>query len=172
MPLRLPAGLDFATGALLLGGAGLVAASIVAGVILLAPPSAPAAPEAEPTPTALPINRASAALAPDHVGTVLSVDAAAGASSAVRPGDHIDVVAFFARQATTRVVLQDVPVLSVDRSGPNIALTLSVPQTSALLLQEAQALGGHPFVMLRPIQSTAALPNSFSDSDLTALEAR
>lgn len=172
MPLRLPAGLDFATGALLLGGAGLVAASIVAGVILLAPASAPAVTNAEPTPTPLPIDRPSAALAPDHVGTVLSVDASAGASSAVRPGDHIDVVAFFSRQATTRMMLQDVPVLGVDRSGSNIALTLSVPQASALLLQEAQALGAHPFVLLRPIQLRAALPTSFSDSDLTALEAR
>jgi Flp pilus assembly protein RcpC/CpaB len=172
MPLRPPAGLDLATGALLLGGAGLVAASIVAAVVLLAPRATPASLETEPTPTAISLSRPAAALAPDRVGTVLSIDANGGASSAVRPGDHVDVLSFFPQQAATRVVLTDIPVLGVDRSGSSIALTLAVPQSSALLLQEAQALGGRPYVMLRPLQASATLPTSFSDSDLIALEGR
>jgi hypothetical protein len=165
--------LDLATGALLLGGAGLVAASIVAAIVLLAPPAPPTA-QVQTTPTAVPLDRPSAALAPGRVGTVLSTDANIGASSAVRPGDHIDVLSFFPQQATTRVVLTDIPVLGVDRAGSSIALTLAVPQTSALLLQETQALGGRPYVMLRPLSptSTATLPTSFSDADLVALESR
>jgi hypothetical protein len=56
--------------------------------------------------------------------------------------------------------------LAVDRAGANVSLTLAVPQQSALLLQEAQALGVRPFVTLRPVRATSEMPASFSDSDL------
>lgn len=164
MPPRSLAGLDLVTGALILGGACLLAASIVAAVVLLQPPRVSSAPAPEPTPTPLPIGRPSAALPSDRVATVLTVDTAAGAGSAVRPGDHVDVLAFIARE--THVLLQDVLVLGVDRSGSSIALTLAVPQTSALVMQESQALGAHPFVTLRPLQPLGEMPTSFSDTDL------
>ncbi len=166
MPPRPLAGLDLVTGALLLGGAGLLAASIVAAVVLLTPPEGSPVPGPEAVPTPLLAGRPSAALSPDRVATVLAVDAGVGAGSAVRAGDHVDVLAFFAQQTTTRLILQDVPVLNVDRSGSSIALTLAVPQTSALVLQESQALGARPLVTLRPLQPLGELPGSFSDADL------
>ena len=169
--LRLAGGFDAATAGLILGGAALIAASIVAAVSLLAPPKAPAAVSEEPTATPVITGRTSAALPPDRVATVLTVDAGAGAASVAKPGDHIDILGYFAHQTTgadsvTRVLLSDVPVVSTDRSGSSIALTLAVPQQSALLLQEAQALGAQPFVTVHPLQPVTALPSSFSDTDL------
>jgi Flp pilus assembly protein CpaB len=105
------------------------------------------------------------------VAAVLSVDIGSGAGGAARTGDHVDVLGYFSHQvsgaqAVTRVLVTDVPVLTVDRSGASVALTLAVPQETALLLQEAQALGARPFVTLRGVEQTAELPSSFSDSDL------
>ena len=164
-------GFDLVTGALVLGGCALIALAIVVSVVLLAPPrSEPSPPPPEPTPTPF-AGRASAALSADRVAAVLSVDAATGAAAAARKGDHIDVLGFFPQKATgsesvTRVLLADVPVLNVDRAGANVALTLSVPQSSALLLQEAQALGAQPYVTLRSPAATGETPSSFSDTDL------
>jgi hypothetical protein len=81
------------------------------------------------------------------------------------------VLGYFSAQTTgstaiTRVLLQDVPVLGADRSGSTVALTLALPQSNALLLQEAQALGTHPYVIVRPLQPLTDLPTSFSDTDL------
>jgi len=168
---RLAGGFDLATAGLILGGAVLIAASIVAAVSLLAPPRPPAPVAEEPTPTAVITGRTSAALPPDRVATVLTVDAGAGAAGAARPGDHVDVLGYFAHAATgsdslTRILLADVPVVTVDRSGNSIALTLAVPQESALLLQEAQAIGAQPFIALRPLQPLATVPGTFTDSDL------
>jgi Flp pilus assembly protein CpaB len=168
---RLASGFDAVSAALIVGGAALVAASIVAAVVLLSPPRSPEPAAPEPTPTPLLTGRTSAALPPDRVATVLTVDAAAGAAGAARMGDHIDILGFFSRQASgtdpvTRVLLADVPVLSVDRSGTSVALTLAVPQESALLLNEAQALGAQPLVALRPLHPVGEPPASFSDADL------
>jgi hypothetical protein len=169
--LRVARGFDAATAGLILGGAMLIAASIVAAASLLAPPRLSSPVAEEPAPTPVVTGRTSAALPADRVATVLTVDAAAGAAGAARPGDHIDILGYFARPATgaeaiTRVLLADVPVLGIDRSGSSVALTLAVPQESALLLQQAQALGAQPFVALRPPNPVAAVPSSFSDTDL------
>jgi Flp pilus assembly protein CpaB len=126
-----------------------------------------------PTPGVV-ANRPSVALSAERVASVLVVDAATGAASAARAGDHVDVLGYFSRQSigpesVTRVLLQDVPVLTVDRSGASVALTLEVPHDGALLLQEAQAIGARPFVALRSAQSVSdaqAAPGSFSDTDL------
>jgi hypothetical protein len=67
------------------------------------------------------------------------------------------------------MLLQDVPVLAVDRSRPGMALTLAVPPDGALLLQEAQAIGARPFVTLHSIGGGSVadgVPRSFSDTDL------
>jgi Flp pilus assembly protein CpaB len=163
-------GFDLATAGLILGGAVLLAVSIVAVIALLVP-GPPGPPGAPPTPQPTPSGRTSAALPADRVATVLALDASAGAATAARSGDHIDIFGYFARQVTgddavTRVLLADVEVLGVDRSGSNVALTLAVPRGSALLLQEAQSLGARPFVALRPVQRLAEMPTSFSDGDL------
>ncbi len=173
---RRPAGgVDLATAALIVSGAVLIAASIVIGIVLLAPAGVvtPIIAEPAPSPTDT-IGRTSVALTADHVAAVLSVDASAGAGVAARAGDHVDVLGYFARQVTgaesiTRVLLHDVPVVTVDRSAASVTLTLAVPQAEALLLQEAQALGARPFVLLLPgpAQSAAAdQPITFSDADL------
>jgi Flp pilus assembly protein CpaB len=174
MRLRPTGGLDLATGALIVGGAVLLAASLVAAVVVLTPLSAETAAIPAPLPTAVttPV-RASLALPADRIAAVLYVDAGAGAGTAARSGDRIDVLGYFSSRLTgsenvTRMLLQDVPVLTVDRSGSNVALTLAVPQDVALLLHEAQALGVRPFVTLRGVPS-ATMPSSattFSDADL------
>jgi len=172
---RSAGGLDLVTAALIAGGAALIAASIVVAVVLLTPASTPPVPAAEPAP--LPpdaLGRTSVALPADRVAAVLTVDASAGAGAATRSGDHVDVLAYFSRQVTgaenvTRVLLRDVPVVSVARSAANVALTLALPRPDALLLQEAQTLGARPFVMLLPglAQPLAAdPPATFADADL------
>src|SRR5438046_754284 len=98
MRFRPAGGLDLITGALVLGGALLVAASLVAAVVVLAPPAQPAV-QPQPTPAPTP-GRGLAALPPDRVATVLYVEVAAGAGSAARAGDHIDLLGYFPRQVT------------------------------------------------------------------------
>ncbi len=166
MRFRPAGGLDLATGALILGGSCLVAISIVAAVVLLAPPPA----VTPPAPVAT-TGRAAVALPAGRVAAVLNADVSAGAGTAARSGDRVDVLAYFSHQVTgaeavTRVLVNDVEVLTVDRSGSNVALTLAVPQASALLLQEAQALGARPFVALRSVDGTTDMPSSFGDADL------
>jgi Flp pilus assembly protein RcpC/CpaB len=171
MRFRPAGGLDLASGALILGGASLIAASLVAAAVLMAPPQPSASRTDLVTTSPTVMGRASASLQPDRVATVLTVDTGIGAGGTTRTGDHVDVLGYFSRQVTgadavTRVLLQDVSVLAVERGGANVSLTLAVPQQSALLLQEAQALGARPFVTLRPVRATAEMPASFSDSDL------
>ena len=170
---RSAGGFDLATAALIAGGAALIAASIVVTVVLLTPVSTPPAVVAPASVPAQALGRTSVALPADRVAAVLNVDASAGAGAAARAGDHVDVLAYFSRQVTgaenvTRVLLRDVPVVSVARSAASVALTLAVPQTDALLLQEAQTLGARPLVLLLPGVAEAApeQPASFSDADL------
>jgi hypothetical protein len=176
--LKSAGGVDLATGALILGGVALIAVSFIAAGALLAPATvadpgvAVDASLAGPTPTLA--SRASVALSADQVATVLFVDATTGAGSAARTGDRVDVLGYFSRQvigseSITRLLLPDVPVLTVDHSGPGVALTLAVPHDGALLLQEALAIGARPFVTLRSvqvIQAAPGVPPSFSDTDL------
>jgi len=168
-------GLDLVTAVLIAGGAVLVAASIVVAIVLLTPAEGVAPIVAEPAPVpADAIGRTSVALAADRVAAVLNVDASAGAGFAARPGDHVAVLGYFSRQITgaesvTRVLLRDVPVVARARSTAGVALTLAVPQADALLLQEAQTLGAHPFVMLLPGAGQPGASDqstSFSDADL------
>ena len=175
MRFRPAGGLDLATVALILGGAGLLAASLVVGVMLLASPAPTASPSAggEPAATVRPGGGPAVELPGERVATVLSVDTAAGAGAFAQIGDHVDVLGYFSAQATgsdgiTRVLIEDVPVLDVDRTGGSVALTLQVAPDSALLLQESQALGARPFITLRSVQHTADLPTSFSDEDLAS----
>jgi hypothetical protein len=177
MRLRLGGGLDLATGALIVGGAALIAASLVAAIVSLepAPPSPTSnAPASGLIPTG-PSGRASITLPGGKVAAVLYVDGTAGAGGAARAGDRVDVLGYFSRQVTsgesvTRVLVPDVPVLTVERSGGSVALTLSVSQDTALLLQEAQAMGAHSTVILRALNggNLSNLPDSFSDADLAA----
>lgn len=173
MRFRLAGGLDLATGALVLGGALLVAAAIVAAITTLSPPLAPPSAATPSEPRVTPTVRALDAVPVDRVATVLSLDTTAAVAGAARPGDRVDVLGYFPRQVgesenVTRVLVEDVPVLAVDRSAAGIALTIALPQDRALLLQEAQALGAKPLVALRPFGTSpgAIAPSSFSDSDL------
>ena len=173
-----PAGglVDLTTGALILGGASLIAVSIVAAVALFAPPAS-IPPTVAPAANPRVADRPSAALDAEHVAAVLNVDIGAGAGVAARAGDRIDVLGFFSRQITggeavTRILVRDAPVLRVDRTGGSVALTLEVTPSGALLLQEAQALGARPFVTLRSAQATAELQAGFSDSELAQKVAR
>ncbi|MDQ6671267.1 MAG: RcpC/CpaB family pilus assembly protein [Chloroflexota bacterium] len=173
-----PAGpLDLLTPALLSGGVALIVVSIVAGKMLLAPPALVESGAADPNaaaPAATAVSRPPAGLSADQVATLLSVDASSGGGLAARSGDRVDVFGYFSRQvigseSVTRVLLQDAPVLTVDRSGPTVVLSLAVPHDGALLLQEAQAIGARPFVTLRGVAgmpSPDGTPRTFSDTDL------
>jgi hypothetical protein len=168
MRLRLVGGLDPATGALLLGGAGLIALSLVGLLVLLVP-----AGTQQGTVTGVQVSARPPA---DRVSAVLNVDAAIGAASAAQAGDRVDVLGYFSKQVTgtaglTRVIVHDVPVLTSERSGNNVALTLALPQDAAMLLQEAHALGAKPFVTLRALDappSAEPAQASYSDADLAA----
>jgi len=175
MRYRPGGGLDLTTAALIAGGALLIAAALVVSIVLFVPPDVVMSGNAGPDPiSAEPIGRTSVALPADRVAAVLNVDVAVGAGVAARSGDHVDVLGYFSRQVTgaesvTRVLMRDVPVVTVERSATNVALTLAVPQAQALWLQEAQALGARPLVMLLPDGARPAAadgPASFSDIDL------
>jgi hypothetical protein len=144
-------------------GAILLAASLVGVLVLLRPAPQAAEPKSEAT--------HQSTVAADRMATVLRLDPTAGAVSAAQVGDHVDVLAYFSRQVTgveniTRLLVADVPVLAVARDGAGAGLTLAVPQSTALLLHEAQALGARPFVVLRATGSGLAYPPSLSDTDL------
>jgi hypothetical protein len=172
-------GLDLATGALVLGGVGLIVVSLVGAAALLRAPTAEVEPTASAPRLSVPVAtaasvRPSIALSADRVAAVLVVDATTGAGSAARLGDHVDVLGYFSRQvigseSVTRMLLEDVAVLEIDRSGAGVALTLAVPHEGALLLHEAQAIGARPFVTLRSVRPGAAgegVPQRFSDTEL------
>jgi Flp pilus assembly protein CpaB len=171
---RVAGGRDLATGALILSGVVLIVGCLAAAAALLAQPTVtPPSAAAEPL-VSTPAARPSSALAADQVATLLVVDASSGAGSATHSGDRVDVLGYFSRQvigseSETRLLLPDVPVLTVDHSGPGVALTLAVPHDGALLLQEALAIGARPFVILRSVNVApdgGGVPRSFTDSDL------
>ena len=153
----------------------MIAAALIGAIVLLVPPEvvAPIIPVLAASPIDV-AGHTSVALPADRVAAVLNVDASAGAGVVARSGDHVDVLGYFSHQVTgaesvTRVLLRDVPVVTVNRSAANVALTLAVPQAQALLLPEAQALGARPFVTLRAEHVGAGTddgPVSFSDVDL------
>ena len=173
MPLRLAGGLDLIAGALITGGAALLAFAIAAAVIVRAPAAAslvgPSSDQTHPNG-----GRRLAELPADRVATILNVDAVAGAGGAPQSGDRVDVLGYFSRQITggdsvTRVLVDDVPELTADRAGGSVALTLAMPPDAALALQAAQAHGARPFVTLRSARTNASeMPRAFSDTDLAS----
>jgi hypothetical protein len=68
------------------------------------------------------------------------------------------------------MLLPDVAVLTVERSGSSVALTLAIPRDTALLLHEAQSLGARQFVTLRPYAAGDATRvwATFSDAELAS----
>ena len=150
-------------------GVALVATAVAVALLIVRPQPLPAEPAAVTV-----TQQTSVELPASRVATILRVDAGAGAAGLARPGDHVDILGYFSRQVTggdgvTRRLLEDVPILGVAREGRTTALTLAVPHEGALLLQQAQALGGQPFVVLRAAGSPAGgapAPSAFSDSDL------
>ena len=175
MRFRRAGGLDLTTAVLLAGGVVLLAAAIAAGVSLRMP--SPGTATSQPTAASQMIAqgaRPAAAVPADRVAAVLYVNSGLGAGAAIRVGDRIDVLGYFASTATqpentTRVLLQDVLVLATQAMGSDIALTLALQQSEALLVNEVQALGVRPFVTL-PAARTGTIPppSSFTDSDLAA----
>jgi Flp pilus assembly protein CpaB len=175
MRLQFARGLDLGATALIAGGVVLVAAAGMAVVVYIASTVSPAPVAPAPIPAAVNApGRVAETLPSDKVATVLLVDAGSGAGAAARAGDRVDILGYFSRKTTgdqsvTRLLLQDVSVLSATRNGASVALTLAVAHDAALLLQEAQAIGGRPLVTLRAAQATADAPElaaHFSDTDL------
>jgi Flp pilus assembly protein CpaB len=159
--------MDALTLGLLALGAVLLAAAIV-GLAVLAEPTR-ATPDSPPQPPTV----SDSVLQPDSVATVLRVDSTAGVAGAANVGDRVDVLGYFPRQAATdenvtRLLISNAPVLSVTREGANLSLTLAVPQSTALLLHESQALGARPFVLLRSAGGAAQYPPRLTGSELAA----
>ena len=130
MRQRLFGGADALTLGLLVAGAALLAIALVAAFELLVPAAPPSQQQAE-TATTQP------ALPGSSVATVLYVDVANGAGSATRAGDHIDVLGYFPRQVAgvegvTRLLLQDVSVLNVNRTGSTSRRSAAGASPSAL----------------------------------------
>lgn len=175
MRFRLAGGLDPTTAALLVGGVVLLAVSLANAALLLLPTTT--LPLGAPTPAPQTLasgGRPAAALPTDRVAAVLYVNSSLGAGSAIRVGDRVDVLGYFSASAsqtenTTRAILEGVLVLSTQASGSDVALTLALQQSEALLLNEAQALGVRPFVLLPATRSGMTPPSApFTDSDLAA----
>jgi hypothetical protein len=161
------ASMDALTLGLVTLGALLLAAAIV-GLAVLAEPTRATPDATSPPPT---IN--DSLVQPDSVATVLHVDATAGVAGAANVGDRVDVLGYFPRRAptddnVTRLLASDAPVLSVTQDGASLSLTLAVPQSTALLLHESQALGARPFVLLRSANGAADYPPRLTDSELAA----
>src|SRR5690348_15522542 len=101
MRFRLAGGLDLATGALLLGGALLVAAAIVAAVVTLSPPQPTPVPETGVAAPSGDTQRPASALSADRVATVIALDPTAAAAGATRAGDHVDLLGYFPKAASS-----------------------------------------------------------------------
>ena len=142
-------------------------------------PSSPPPPPPAPT-RGSPANQ----LPAGSVAAVLGLDAAPGAASFARAGDHIDVFAFFPAevaggQPLSRLLLSDAVVLRADEKADS-ALTVAVKPSEALLLQQLEQLRARPFAVLhsaRPTPSEPAVRDVLLDSDVRpwltqAMEAR
>jgi hypothetical protein len=150
--------MDALTLLLIFLGATLLATAIVGSVVLAQPSPAPPPP--------------AAAEPPDLVTTQVGIDATVGTAAALRAGDHVDVLGYFVGQAsgqddTTRLLIADVPVVSVTRSSGTAALTLALAPDSAQLLHEAETLGVKPLVVVRALDPGAVeYPAQLTDSEL------
>jgi pilus assembly protein CpaB len=100
----------------------------------------------------------------------ISVDEVRGVGTAVQPGDHVDIIATFqdqrTRQVTTKMILQNVLVLFVDKGktdadgkqGATSSVTLEVRPEQTELVKAAER-SGTLNVTLRPIQDAAIIPS-------------
>ncbi|NQU12160.1 Flp pilus assembly protein CpaB [bacterium] len=93
----------------------------------------------------------------------IGVDEVRGVGATIQPSDHVDILATYtdpvARQETTQMILQNVPVLAVDRGrtqadaqagGASSSITLAVAPEEAELLTAANR-AGILHVALRPV---------------------
>lgn len=124
------------------------------------------------TPTPAP-DRLTRQLPAGQVAFVVRLDRTLDAGGAVQAGDRVDVLAFFSASVTggealTRSLVRDSLVLSSVRQSDVQAMTLAVTPDQAVLLQQAEQLGGRQFVVLRPTQGPAPKPSieAFGDRDL------
>lgn len=156
---------------LLIIGVGLLGVA-VASTVLLINAQAPK-PDAASGTSTLAAGRISVQLPPGQVAFVVRADSNAGASSAVRPGDRVDILAFFSAeaaggQAMTRALVRDTVVLAAERERDTQAVTLAIAPDQVLLLQQAELLGARPFVVLRSGQGRAAAagPNAVTEREV------
>jgi len=108
---------------------------------------------------------------PGKRAITISVDEVRGVGSGVKPDDHVDILVTYhdtnMRQETTRMVLQDVPVLWVNQgetdpsgsAGAKSSITLAVSPEDGELLTAADRTGVLR-VMLRPVQDKATVTSS------------
>jgi pilus assembly protein CpaB len=101
----------------------------------------------------------------------ISVDEVRGVGTSVQPNDHVDIIATFqdqrTRQVTTKMILQNVLVLFVDKGrtdangqqGASTSVTLEVRPEQTELVKAAER-SGTLNVTLRPIQDTAIIPSA------------
>lgn len=101
----------------------------------------------------------------------ISVDEVRGVGSGIKPDDHVDILVTYhdptVRQETTRMVLQDVPVLWINQgetdpsspAGAKSSITLAVSPGDGELLAAADRAGVLR-VMLRPVQDDAVVVSS------------
>ena len=108
---------------------------------------------------------------PGKRAITISVDEVRGVGSGIKPDDHVDILATYhdsnARQDTTRMLLQDVPVLWVNQgetdssssAGAKSSITLAVSPENGELLTAADRAGVLR-VMLRPVQDKVVATGS------------
>lgn len=129
---------------------------------------------AAPTP-----DRLSGQVRQGQVAFVVQLDPTVGSGSVIRAGDRVDVLAYFPTQVTgggavTRTLVRDAAVLVAGRQKDASVATVGVTAEQALLLQQAEQLGGRRFALLRSPQGPPAsvMPETFTDHDLETWMAR
>jgi pilus assembly protein CpaB len=108
---------------------------------------------------------------PGKRAITISVDEIRGVGSGIKPDDHVDILVTYhdtnMRQDTTRLALQDVPVLWVNQGetdpassgGAKSSITLAVSPEDGELLTATERVGVLR-VMLRPAQDKAIVASS------------
>ena len=114
-----------------------------------------------------------------QVATALRLSRTEGAAGAIRPGDTIDVYAFFPQRATggapsTRVLLREKLVYAATQEMDLQSVTLVMPPQEAVLLQDALQIGARPYATIRSSKGMPVneAPVVFGDEALAAWIAR
>jgi pilus assembly protein CpaB len=102
----------------------------------------------------------------------IGVDEVRGVGASIQPGDHVDILATYtdpvARQETTQMILQNIPVLAVDRGrtqadakqgGASTSITLAVSPEEVELVTAADRAGVLR-VSLRPVKDDTIVASS------------